>query len=535
MKRLSIGILISLTLTACEGTQDITTFEATELIDLDFHVNINDQDMGSIPIASLADHIKTVYTNLGNPRTGIPVSEIIRQTLQIDNDAELEAVLAQYICDYQSNDDGFRPSSKGERCPMVPCTETMHTYIDAYSGSVFLEDTSPLTNSCYNVRNISNEAADKNTPSHIAAVLLYTANPNAITVWVYYNGEKTGRNVDLDALDHHSVSGRDAVLVSDILQEAGIHDSLETALCDIRIGESAHTVATSNPDCGRLQCTDFSEQYIYLDGQELSISRDTCPSAPVKAIYVTQQFDTYPSHIVTISIDGRDIPIDLAGLRDRATIIDNNEVIMLSDLFDAAGITLDLSSSLCDYVSTDGYRPADKDSCRTIRTCEDANSAYISLYAHNLHLENAKSCYNVGDIGAIEIQTHARPQTIFSRSYPVKIFYNKQLKSTVDIATLSDRVVSLGDKQVLYVSSILSAAIPDFDFAAHYCDTLGSDGWYPAVQDKCEEVFPCTFMQQAYIDITDTEFYQLNPPAGIPSCYATKFLDSIKVTTSNPN
>ena len=75
----------------------------------------------------------------------------------------------------------------------------------------------------------------------------------------------------------------------------------------------------------------------------------------------------------------------------------------------------------------------------------------------------------------------------------------------------------------------------DLSFETTYCDTLGSDGWHPSVQDKCAEIFTCDYMQKSYIDITDLNEHQITPPDGIPSCYATKFLDVIKIYSKNPN
>ena len=521
-------------LSACDESQSITEFSNDAVIDLDFHVVINDEDIGNINLQFLKNEIETLNSNLGNEQSGIPVSKIIQRVYHL-SDEELDAFLNQYICDYQSNEDGFRPSSKGERCPLVSCLETKRSYVNAYSGSIFYGESAPMTNGCYNVKNISNEDARKKNPVYSAGVYLYTANPNSQLVWIYLNGEKLGRSVDLDTLDKTVTNGQESVLISDIFEKAQIPQDLNNYLCDFRVGDDLHTLGTQQSICAPDSCESIKTQSIAIDNISLLPPKDICQADHIKAIYVTEQVSSYESYHLTINVDGSVFAvIDLASLKPKAVVIDNNEVVYLSDIFEAAGLEIDESSALCDYVSEDGYRPSDKDSCKAIRTCEDASSAYISLYAHNLHIENANSCYNVGDIASIEIATHQN-QSVVTIPYNVLITQDGNKVGEIDLSTLSDQVIDKDGKQVLYVSSIISAAIPGFDFEHHYCDTFASDGWKPSVQDKCAEIFKCTYMQQAYIDITDIENRQIIPPDGVPSCYATKYLQEIIIYSNDPN
>ena len=165
---------------ACsDDDQDVTPGGNGEAIALTVHLVQDGQDKGSKDIRSLADRAVDVAVSVKNKDTGVQSTEqrrgirgsyLLQQVLGL-SDAQLEEFLGKYLCEFQSNKDGMKPSDKMDketgvqRCPPVSCTNLKHTYFDVMSGNVFYDDQATTQLGCYQVGMVSDAEAGTNPVS----------------------------------------------------------------------------------------------------------------------------------------------------------------------------------------------------------------------------------------------------------------------------------------------------------------------------------------------------------------------------------
>ena len=105
----------------------------------------------SVDVASMTT--KEVTQN-GEKLDVVPVSDIIAKANQI-SDNDLDDFLAKYLCDYEG-ENGFRPSSKPDRCPPISCSFSKMSYVSTQSERLFHDEAATeLQVGCYSVKAIS--------------------------------------------------------------------------------------------------------------------------------------------------------------------------------------------------------------------------------------------------------------------------------------------------------------------------------------------------------------------------------------------
>ena len=144
-------ILFALCILGCQESQ--TVEENQEATPYHVEIMVNDQSLGNIDIHSFDEEDYREVTSGDMIRHGLSISQIIQKAGNIPQNT-LEDYLAGYMCDYESTD-GFRASSQGDRCPIVSCSLTIHSYIDTQTHQLFYEDDQPMSKlGCYNVKNL---------------------------------------------------------------------------------------------------------------------------------------------------------------------------------------------------------------------------------------------------------------------------------------------------------------------------------------------------------------------------------------------
>ena len=189
---------------ACDDSQKVVQGSHDDsLPNVKMEVHIDDVKQGEVNVQDMADFVQSV-TASGETSNAIAISDFIQQINNVP-DNELDAYLAQYLCDYQSYADNMRPTDKGEKCAMVSCTEAKRSYYNVESENLFYADDAPMKAGCYRVKNLGK-------------ILMYKANPNSAVVWVYTiddQGKEKSIDIDLDIMEAKTqVGGSDAVKLS---------------------------------------------------------------------------------------------------------------------------------------------------------------------------------------------------------------------------------------------------------------------------------------------------------------------------------
>ncbi len=144
-------ILFALCILGCQESQ--TVEENQEATAYRVAIMVNEQALGDIDIHSFNEADYREVTSGDMIRHGLSISQIIQKSVNVPQET-LEDYLAGYMCDYESTD-GFRASSQGDRCPIVSCSLTIHSYIDTQTHQLFYEDDQPMSKlGCYNVKNL---------------------------------------------------------------------------------------------------------------------------------------------------------------------------------------------------------------------------------------------------------------------------------------------------------------------------------------------------------------------------------------------
>ena len=139
MKKLVMAVMLSAAFWGCEDQS-----AGGEVYSVS--VFLGDKDQGDVNIYDLESNFETVSVS-GVEVTGLSVAAMIEQATGIQ-----AGDLDKYICDYEAKD-GFRPSSKGDRCPMVSCSYAAASYIDVGSKMLVYGEDAPMKDGpgCYGV------------------------------------------------------------------------------------------------------------------------------------------------------------------------------------------------------------------------------------------------------------------------------------------------------------------------------------------------------------------------------------------------
>lgn len=153
MKQLILHILILFLyfIVGCSESQSIDE-GTSEINNYTIEVHIDNNKTGEIAMDKIKDGIVEI-TQVDSAIKAISLSDIISRVNEVPSDV-LNAYLSQYKCDFQSID-GFKSSSKGERCAPLDCTVTFHGYIDIDSKNLFFTNDSGVTEGCYHVKNFN--------------------------------------------------------------------------------------------------------------------------------------------------------------------------------------------------------------------------------------------------------------------------------------------------------------------------------------------------------------------------------------------
>ncbi|MCL2325232.1 MAG: hypothetical protein FWC40_01825 [Proteobacteria bacterium] len=156
MKKLLKSALILCCLTACDSSQDLREERLPQDEIYSIGVYLDESLQNTIDVRALEADILTVQIG-GKETSVLPVSRIIQAAMpDLDTESKLDAYLEKHLCDYESGSDGFRPSSRGDRCPPVSCLYTKLSYFSLDSANLIYDDGAPdnLSVGCYSVTSL---------------------------------------------------------------------------------------------------------------------------------------------------------------------------------------------------------------------------------------------------------------------------------------------------------------------------------------------------------------------------------------------
>jgi len=390
-KRVVLGMLFVSLLSGCDSQ---SVEEGSGDAEITLSVYMEDTLIDSLSTAEV-DATETVVVR-GESYKAVSIASVIGAATGQDS-VELERTLAEYLCDYESSTDGFRPTSKGDRCPMVSCSYAYQSYVDLDTGNLFYSEEAPMTNGCYSVRGLSK-------------VLMYKANPNAALIHLYVNGTWIAQ-IDADKLESKKViiDGKEAVTLESVIQAASPDQVLEGYACDFRDGTQLFSEADES--CKPSDCDEIKDQYIILKDRTISdgdASSGLCyENKSIDAVYMVQHIEQYDPYEIEITVDHERVgKVDLSSLTDKAYFEGGLAVVHVSDIIEASGLKIDYNNTYCDYGAEDGYRPNQRRDCVEVRSCLFAQTSYVALATHKLSaVPTEHACYNVMWLTSIDIYT----------------------------------------------------------------------------------------------------------------------------------
>ncbi len=519
---------------ACDDSQTVEKGDGDDTLgSYKISVHIDDVEKGNVDIKDMESKIQTVTVNNEDSKA-LAISDIIQKVNGV-SDADLDAYLAKYKCEYESGDDGFRPSSKGEKCAMLSCSYTKQSYVNVESHGVFYADDAPQKNGCYRVNNVSK-------------ILMYEIDEEAVEIWIYRDDEVLAK-VDASTLEMTTVGGKKAVTLENLIKGADPEIDLAKYLCDFRTDDSDQLISVDK-SCAPTNCADMKDSVIILENRKMDDNKaeNACYEVDhVKAVYVSTIRDHYDPYNVSIVVNGEKFAtVDLSTLVDKAVTANSVASVSVADVFAAAGVDIDLAKAQCEAASLGGekdYRPSNKDTCSTLLSCDELAKATIALVdPHKLTANQPQNCYNVTAVNTIEITTAEQPQQPEKpASYVIDVTLDGNALGSVDIANADGLVETEGDKKVIYFNDIIEEAAKQggqtINLAETYCDYVASDGWKPsqAGSGDCKTIRSCSYSSAAYIDLADTENHKLFTTDEGPTCYGVKKIKTVNIYTTDPN
>ncbi len=139
-------------LASCDDSQSVNEETQDDTASYKVDVCMNDVKNGEADLAEMTDKIIKVTAKEQTSRA-VRLSDIISRVNGIEAD-KLDDYLSLYVCDFESLD-GFRPSSKGERCALLSCSVAKEAYINVETHNLFYSDNSGITEGCYNIKNFT--------------------------------------------------------------------------------------------------------------------------------------------------------------------------------------------------------------------------------------------------------------------------------------------------------------------------------------------------------------------------------------------
>ncbi len=401
VKPLVFVSLLCTALWACDDSQSIDQ-DDDKVTSQNIGVKINDVLKGTIDAANLDEDLyETVKINETETRV-VSIATIIRKVLGL-TDAASEEELAKYTCDYESATDGFRPSSKGDKCAPVSCKMALYSYIDMNTGNlVYGPERGEGLPGCYNVKNLG-------------AVLMTPVNDDAKTFALYMDGTKMG-SIDLQNMGDKIIEkdGKKVVLLSDVFERLQPQklDQIEALVCDLT--DAAGKKMSDDSACPARACKDVLKGYIEVSTLNVTDSAGAAIAACYEMTDAAELHMNTPktddSYNVRIIIDDNDseaISIDVKTIIDYAT----TETITADKIIAAVKPDLDLSAHNCNFTSELGEKTYDpiKDKptkCGELRSCALAATAELNVTTGKLTMnDGGAACYNTGDLDTIRIYT----------------------------------------------------------------------------------------------------------------------------------
>jgi hypothetical protein len=241
MKKI-LPVLISICavscINACDDSQKVVQGSHDDsLPNVKMEVHIDDVKQGEVNVQDMADFVQSV-TASGETSNAIAISDFIQQINNVP-DNELDTYLDQYLCDYQSNEDGMKVSDKGDRCPLLSCIEAKRSYYNVDSNNLFYSDDMHITLGCYKIRQLGKILMLKKTNASTQDPA--TQEPgndekpviDSYEIEITYDGTSLGK-IDLANLADkvQKVDSKYVIMISDIIKAAKSDIDLAASWCD---------------------------------------------------------------------------------------------------------------------------------------------------------------------------------------------------------------------------------------------------------------------------------------------------------------
>lgn len=522
--------LISTLLVSCDDSQSVTQDNG---IDSEKNVDIllNENIIGNINAYGLDEQYYKDVTVGGTPSHVVSIATLITQGVGIPTQD-----FDQYYCNYESANDGFRPTDKGERCAAVLCSERAElSYLDTASGNLIYDDNANVTDGCYNIKNLGK-------------IILTKVNQDAKYFEIYKDGERQG-HVDITTIENKiiTLNGKKVILLKDVLtvlMPSLVKDHLNDYLCDFV--DDSNQAMSANTDCPARPCSDALNSYIDINTLDI-----IAPNADDAACYhmnnasklhISSDIDAQPFPIEIFIDDVSKGSLDVQTLRDKIQKDNDAEFVYASDIIHHIAPDADLNLYLCNYIGTnkDGsdydpqiQKPAN---CGELKSCHFASDAKVYLATHQLHTtaDGFPNCFNTGGLKQIKLYSSDKktdPTPIAQHLIDIEI--GDDPKITIDIASLADKVIEENGQSYIRANDIIAAAKNDIDLSAYQCNYLGGndDGseFDPLNKGNCKATGPlsCTYAADGKISLENYKISFSNQD--VPSCFNVGNLVKIKL------
>ena len=299
---------------SCSDDQDVEKGEVTEgVVALTVHVKQVDKISGDLNsgvklegavekgVANLnttpEDKIVEINTDPETQQRGIRVNDFMLRVLNKDQ-ATLDAELKDFVCEFQSNKDGFISSVKSmEKCPPQPCSNLKHVYFNADTGNIIHDMDSSCykaemngTNGCYKVTMVPDGSEGINpltNEKYQASVLIYKApensdetehqEGNADNIQSYTIKVTIDDNapIEVDIADLKDKVSDGKLLISDVIKKAKSDISLDQFNCDYAASDGFK--ASKREECKNASCTNAEKMYFEVAtvNENHNVSTDT--------------------------------------------------------------------------------------------------------------------------------------------------------------------------------------------------------------------------------------------------------------------
>ncbi len=252
---------------ACDDSQSVEEHHQDGIANYSITVKIDSVESGKIDLADMMEH-QIKITSEGQEYNVIPISDIIAQANHVSPE-NLERYLAQFLCEYEAKD-GFKPSSLGDRCKVVSCSETLKSYLNTSTHSMIYDDhTDMAKQGCYNVKDV-------------VSVVMYASADKPVEEGGNSGegGENPGgdggslaeNNFDIiidgdlyESIDISTLIHDGSVAVADILNNAGVQVDLTTSLCEVQAIDHEDDSNSYYPS-NKSKCKDWLSCKIVADG-----------------------------------------------------------------------------------------------------------------------------------------------------------------------------------------------------------------------------------------------------------------------------